>query len=155
MPYEFSMRRRMEFSDTDMAGIVHFANLFRFMEDTEHAFIRSLGFRVHAEQEGRMNGMVRVHAECDYHQPLRYQDELEIRLLVERRGRRSLRYRFLFFKTEDRGVPLTTPLLSARGALSVVSVNRDVGQDEIIPAELPAELLEQIEEAPPELWKQD
>ena len=42
MAYEFKMKRQVEFADTDMAGIMHFANFFRFMEVTEHAFYRSL-----------------------------------------------------------------------------------------------------------------
>jgi len=44
MAYEFKVVRRVEFSDTDMAGIVHYSNFFRYMETAEHAFFRSLGF---------------------------------------------------------------------------------------------------------------
>ena len=155
MPYEFKLRRRMEFSDTDMAGIVHFANLFRFMENAEHDFIRSLGFHVHSLKEGRMNGMVRAHAACDYLHPLRYQDEVEVHLLVEKRGRRSLKYRFHFHKTEDRGKPLAAPILTARGALAVVSVTRGAGADELVATPIAEELLAQIEEAPSELLEID
>ena len=46
MPYEFQITRRVEFSETDLAGIMHFSNFFRFMESAEHAFFRSLGFSV-------------------------------------------------------------------------------------------------------------
>ena len=46
MPYEFQLSRRVEFSDTDMAGIMHFSNFFRFMEAAETAFLRSLGLSV-------------------------------------------------------------------------------------------------------------
>ena len=56
MAYEFKATRRVEFSDTDMAGIVHYANFFRFMETAEHGFYRSLGFSVvmlETEQIGR------------------------------------------------------------------------------------------------------
>ena len=41
----FITHRRVEFSDTDMAGIVHFANFYRYMEQAEHDFFRSLGFQ--------------------------------------------------------------------------------------------------------------
>ena len=40
MPYEFKLTRQVEFSETDMAGIAHFTNFFRFMEAAEHAFFR-------------------------------------------------------------------------------------------------------------------
>ena len=46
MSYEFQITRRVEFSETDLAGIMHFSNFFRFMESAEHAFFRSLGFSV-------------------------------------------------------------------------------------------------------------
>ena len=45
--YEFKIVREVEFSDTDMAGIMHFSNFFRFMEAAEHAFFRSLGLSIH------------------------------------------------------------------------------------------------------------
>ena len=62
MPYEFKTTQQVEFSDTDMAGIMHFANFFRFMEVTEHAFLRSLGLSVHMEEDGRTIGWPRVRA---------------------------------------------------------------------------------------------
>jgi len=46
MPYEFKATRQVEFSETDMAGIMHYSNFFRFMETAEHGFYRSLGFSV-------------------------------------------------------------------------------------------------------------
>ena len=46
MPYEFKVQRRVEFSETDMAGIMHYSNFFRFMETAEHAFYRDLGHSV-------------------------------------------------------------------------------------------------------------
>ena len=47
MAYEYSIVRGVEFSDTDMAGIMHFSNFFRFMEAAEHGFFRSLGLSIH------------------------------------------------------------------------------------------------------------
>ena len=45
--FEFKLTRRVDFSDTDMAGIMHFSNFFRFMEAAEQAFFRSLGFSIY------------------------------------------------------------------------------------------------------------
>ena len=41
--YELHTTRRIEFADTDMAGLVHFARFFVFMETAEHAFLRAAG----------------------------------------------------------------------------------------------------------------
>ena len=44
MAEPFRTTRLVEFHDTDMAGIMHFASFFHYMESAEHEFIRSLGF---------------------------------------------------------------------------------------------------------------
>ena len=51
MPHEFKTTRRIEFAETDLAGIVHFSNFFRMMEAAEHAFFRSLGFSIHSYED--------------------------------------------------------------------------------------------------------
>ena len=72
MAWQFIFKKRVEFCETDMAGIVHFSNFFRYMEMAEHAFIRSLGYSVHTEIDGCRYGWPRVRAECDYRQPIRF-----------------------------------------------------------------------------------
>jgi phenylacetate-CoA ligase len=62
MPSEYHTKRRVEFAETDMAGIVHFANFFRYMETTEHEFLRSLGLSVHATIDGRTISWPRIRA---------------------------------------------------------------------------------------------
>ena len=59
----FATTRRVEFADTDMAGIVHFSNYLRYMEMAEHDFLRSIGFSVNGTIEGRHVGWPRVHAD--------------------------------------------------------------------------------------------
>src|SRR5258706_12072417 len=98
MAYEFKAVRRVEFSETDMAGIVHYANFFRYMETAEHGFFRALGYSVVMDQFEPAVGWPRVHAECDYRQPLRFEDEVEIHLLVSEKKSKSLSYRFKFYK---------------------------------------------------------
>lgn len=91
---EYSLRRRIEFADTDMGGIVHFSRFFVFMETTEHEFLRSLGLRVHSEHQGVTVAWPRREASCEYLSPARLGDELEICLRVRRKGRTSLGYEF-------------------------------------------------------------
>ena len=94
MPYEYKVRRRVEFSETDMAGIVHYSNFFRYMEAAEHEFFRSLGFSVVARQVDPPVGSPRVRAECDYQHPLRFEDEFEVHMLVTEKKSKSLSYQF-------------------------------------------------------------
>jgi acyl-CoA thioester hydrolase len=96
MAVVFRTTRRVEFADTDMAGIVHFANFFRFMEATEQAFLRSRGLSVAMEWEGEPIGFPRVSASCDFLRPVRFEDVVEIGLEVAHVGRKAVRYAFEF-----------------------------------------------------------
>jgi YbgC/YbaW family acyl-CoA thioester hydrolase len=98
MPSPFRTTRRVEFADTDMAGIVHFANFFRYMEAAEHAFLRACGLSVSLEWEGEHASFPRVSATCDYFRPARFQDVLEISVAVARLGSSSVAYGFEVFK---------------------------------------------------------
>src|SRR3954447_11932507 len=51
--HEHRIRRKVEYVDTDMSGIVHFSRFLVYMENTEHAFLRAIGTDVHFEDEGR------------------------------------------------------------------------------------------------------
>lgn len=90
--------RRVEFCDTDMAGIVHFSNFFRYMEAAECELLRSLGLMVKIEWEGLTLGFPRVSATCDYMSPARFEDVLDIDVSVERLGEKSITFGFAFSK---------------------------------------------------------
>jgi len=92
----FRTKRRIEFGDTDMAGIVHFANFFRYMEAAETAFLRSLGGSVKLVWEGQPIGFPRVAASCDYQNPAFFEDLIDIDVRIERLGRKSVTYAFEF-----------------------------------------------------------
>jgi YbgC/YbaW family acyl-CoA thioester hydrolase len=149
MPYEFKAIRRVEFSETDMAGIVHFSNFFRYMETAYNAFYRSIGLSVTLNNYDPPLGFPRVHAACDYKKPLRFEDQLEIHLLVKEKRSRVLNYLFRFNKLPAEGTKDSTTLV-ATGVLTVVCVahNRD-GKMEAV--SIPAELAEKIEIAPVEI----
>src|SRR6188508_3403596 len=98
MAYEHRIIRRVEFSETDMAGIMHYSNFFRFMETAEHAFYRSLGFSVVDSNLNPRVGWPRVHAECDYRKPLHFEDLVEIHLLVTEKRSKALSFQFRFRK---------------------------------------------------------
>ena len=103
-----------------MAGIVHYSNFFRYMESAEHAFFRSLGFSIVTREVDPPVGWPRVHASCDYMAPLRFEDEVEIHLIVTEKRSKSLSYEFRFRKLNA-----AEPMEIARGALTVVCVRHE------------------------------
>ncbi|MGA1239065.1 MAG: acyl-CoA thioesterase [Limisphaerales bacterium] len=145
MASEFRIKRRVEFSETDMAGIVHFANFFRYMESAEHAFFRSLGYSVVLRGFDPPLGLPRVHAECDYFKPLRFEDEFEVRLYVAEKRTKSLSYVFRFFRLGD-----AEPVEVAKGRVTVVCV-RHHADGTMKAADLPPEVSDRLEEAAAEL----
>lgn len=141
MPHEFTMRHRVEFADTDMAGIIHFSSYFRYMEVTEHAFFRSLGFSVASRDAGI--GWPRVDVGCEFRSPLRFEDELDVRLLVTAKKSKSLSYEFRMTK-----VGAVPELEVARGRMTVVCVAMEAETGTMKAARIPEALAEQLEVAP-------
>ncbi|RTZ81412.1 MAG: hypothetical protein DSZ01_00850, partial [Gammaproteobacteria bacterium] len=72
MNYRFPVR--VYYEDTDAAGIVYYANYFRFMERARTEWLRELGY----EQDDlrARHGLVFVvcRAEADYLDPARFND---------------------------------------------------------------------------------
>ena len=82
MAITFSIIRRVEFSETDLAGIMHFTNFYRWMEICEHEFLRSLGLSVDMEDENGRFGWPRVKTSCRFKRPLRFEEEVEVKLII-------------------------------------------------------------------------
>jgi YbgC/YbaW family acyl-CoA thioester hydrolase len=135
MPTPFRVTRRVEFHETDMAGIVHFSNFFRYMEFAEVEFLRARGLAVAwREQGGEPIGFPRVSAACDYLKPVRFEDVLEIAVTLSRVGHKSVTYDFEF---TCRGAVV------ARGRVSAVCCRHIPGggiESIAIPADIRAKL---------------
>jgi len=98
MSTAFLTSRRVEFSDTDAAGIMHFAAFFRMMEQAEHDLLRSVGLSVVAyDAEGTIS-WPRVSAKCDFRSVARFEDVLQIEVHIARLGAKSVTYAHRFIK---------------------------------------------------------
>ena len=80
IPVCFKTQRRIEFSDTDVAGIAHFSRFYVFMETAEHQFLNSIGTSVHAQHGDDTIGWPRLSASCEFSRPVRFEDTLDIEL---------------------------------------------------------------------------
>ncbi len=133
---EFQITRRVEFSDTDMAGIMHFSNFFRFMEVAESDFLRARDLSVSWIEGGVKWGFPRVSATCDYQKPAKFSDVLTIAVTLEKLGKKSASYRFDF--TNQRGEPV------AVGRMTSVFC-RSLGPEQIESLEIPHEMRAKLE----------
>ena len=90
MPTEYCHHRRVQFYETDAAGIVHFSWFFRYMEEAEHALWRESGLSI--EAPGAEIGWPRVSASFDFQRPLRFEDEFDVLIRVAEVRHRTIRY---------------------------------------------------------------
>ena len=93
---EYRLRRRVQFYETDVAGIVHFSWFFRYMEEAEHALWREAGLSIHPP-EGEF-GWPRVAASFDFQRALRFEDEIDVHLRIAEMARKTIRYECVISK---------------------------------------------------------
>lgn len=91
MSRDFTLTRQVQFAETDMAGVLHFSNYFRLMEEVEHAWWRSLGLSVYMADAARPKiSWPRVNVSCEYAAPARFEELLELRHRITRVGEKSI-----------------------------------------------------------------
>lgn len=98
---DFRITRRVQFAETDLAGVMHFSNYFRWMEDVEHSFWRSLGLSVRIMDNSAHISWPRASVTCDYLAPVTFEEELELRFRITHVGVKSLQYTVEFRRGEQ------------------------------------------------------
>lgn len=145
MIFEYKLKKMVEFSHTDMAGIVHFSNFYRFMEAVEHDMFRSFGKSIAGEvdDKGVDVGWPRVQAECSFSAPLKFEDTVELHLIIREIRNATVRYDVIFNKETPEGV-----VEAARGSITIVHVGVDPESGKMSARPVPDWLLSKIEAAP-------
>ena len=82
-----TIRRRIEWMDTDAAGIWHYSTAIRFVEAAETELHRQLGII-----DVTFGLTPRAHVEFDFHRTVRFDDMLDITLTVSDVGTTSVTY---------------------------------------------------------------
>ncbi|MFI3242901.1 MAG: acyl-CoA thioesterase [Akkermansia sp.] len=83
---------RVAFHETDAAGIVHFAQFFRYAEEAETHALDSVGLIGSTSTKGMM--IPRVHVEADYHKPLRFWEHYTVHARITQLGQSSMHWEF-------------------------------------------------------------
>ena len=131
----FVYRRRVQFAETDLAGIVHFSVIFRYMEEAEHALWRAAGLTI--AERGSDVGWPRVSAACEFRNALRFEEEFEVRVRVGSIKTRTLEYEFTLVREDT---------VIAVGTITSVCVKK--GADGRMKAtEIPADVLRKLRSA--------
>jgi acyl-CoA thioester hydrolase len=125
MGASITLRRRLEWADTDAAGYWHHSTFWRYAEAGEAELARSLGL-----SELLFGATPRRSVTAEFHRPVFFDDEVTITFEVESVGRTSATY----LATIDRGGER-----AATGKMVVVLVD-DEGRPSPWPPEVSAAL---------------
>ena len=93
----FETRRVIRLKDTDAAGVIFFVNYFVFAHETYELFLEEIGYSLRRIIEQESFLLPIVHAESDYHQMIRVEDEITIVLNVDKIGRTSFTLVYDYF----------------------------------------------------------
>lgn len=137
----FRTKRRVEFRDTDAAGIVHFSVFFQYMEGAEHEFLRHVGLSVVSQHNSKTISWPRVAAKCDYRQSIRFEQIVNIDVIVRRTGTKSITYGFRFHMDDS---------TIAEGEVTAVCCEISHGSDirkpmKPVPIEIPQEFRDKLQ----------
>lgn len=101
MPEVFQTERRVEFRDTDAAGIVHFSVFFTYMEEAEHRLLRHLGIGVVCQIDSKTVSWPRVAAKCDYLKSIKFEQLITIEVSIKRIGTKSVTFQHIFRSSDQ------------------------------------------------------
>lgn len=131
----FTYRRRVHFAETDLAGIAHFSTFFRYMEEAEHALWRAAGLSI--ARAGEETGWPRVAAAFEFKAPLRFEDEFDVTVRIDKVSKRSIQYGFSITRGD-----------AAIGHGTITAVHVRYGPDGAVnPIDLPSDIVARLQRA--------
>ena len=135
-PARIVLRRRIEWMDTDAAGIYHWTTVFRLAEAAEAALHTALGIA-----DVTFGATPRVHVEADFERPLVFNEAVEVELSVRALGRTSVEYAMSI--AADGGT-------AAQGTVKTVLIDRETGRAIAWPDDVRAKLSAGGPQRPPD-----
>ncbi len=131
----FSTSFRVRWVDTDIAGVMHYSNFFRYFEACEQEFYRHIGptHKTIRDEYGIM--LPRVEAHCEYKAPCHFDDLIDVNMEIRKITDKTITYDFEITREND-------GKLAAKGFLKCIAVDLNW---KVVP--LPAELVKAIHKA--------
>ena len=133
---EHRYSRRVQFADTDQAGVVHFSWIAKYLEEAEHALWRAAGLSI--APRGQEAGFPRVALTIDFKAPLYFEDEFEVHVRIDAISRRTIRYSHTITRGDT---VIATGTMTAACVLSKQTPMRSI--------EIPEEIRSKLAVAPP------
>jgi len=124
---EFEYKTRVYYAETDAAGIVYYANYFRFAEAARCEVFRDLGYGG-AGLEGfeHARGFAVVEANAKYKAPARLDDELLIKTSVVELGGASMKMKQDIYRGEQLLVDISITLVCFNDDLKSTRIPQEI-----------------------------
>ena len=92
MTPDFTWTVRVYYEDTDMGGVVFYANYLKFFERARTEWLRAAGISQFTLAEVDRVMFVVKSTAVDYHAPAKLDNELKLTVVVEKLGRASVQF---------------------------------------------------------------
>ena len=112
----FKRTFRVHWVDTDVAGIMHYTNYFRYFEACEEEFYRSISIPFNVIQTKYGISLPRVEAHCDYKATCRFGDVLDVTMALRRIAEKTITWSFQVIRQHD-------GKLAAEGYITCIAVS--------------------------------
>lgn len=126
--YPFAHRQRVRFGETDMQGVVYYANYLLFAEVGRVAYLRQLGIDYTRDLLAQGVDFTIGEASVRYQAPLRFDDEYDIRVRVGEIRNSSWTFEYAFDRADGQRC--------ATGSTVQVVLDRATGKAARIPQHL-------------------
>jgi acyl-CoA thioester hydrolase len=136
--FPFAYRQRVRFGETDLQGVVYYANYLLFAEVGRIAYLRELGVLYDRDLLAHGVDFTIGEAHVRYKAPLRFDDEYDIKVRVGEIGHASWTFDYSIDRADGKHC--------ADASTTQVIIDRKTGRAARIPAEL-RDLLERAKGA--------
>lgn len=132
---------RVRFEETDMQGVVFYANYVTYQDETMSEYLRRIGYPYDAFEEAGWDIRV-VHVELDYRGSATFDDELINGIRVESIGNSSIDWSYSARQKHD-----DSPVVE--GGVTHVAVDTETGETTRVPQKF-REAVVEFQDEPPE-----
>jgi len=130
---EFTLQIRVYYEDTDLGGIVYYANYLKYMERARTEFLRAKGVEQGELLAKERRMFVVKSANIDFVSPARFDDLLSVTAVVER-----IRKASLVFKQQCKVVNTGEDSVVARAEVMIACLDADTFKPSAVPDSLAA-----------------
>ncbi len=99
---EHKYRFRVEWGDTDAAGIVYSPNFYKWMDQAAHYYFESIGFPLSRLVRDEKIGIPLLESKCNFQRPLYFEDEVIIHTTIEELRDKVVHFRHEFYRKDEK-----------------------------------------------------